>query len=116
MELISREDVMRLVESGKLLSGSFGERARDIIKALPTIEERKEGKWVPLHFDGALTDYPYERDGAWVIVTDGKCVSVERIKKGAYDHFCPRGRWFEIKDAIAWMPLPLPPKETGDDL
>lgn len=46
MELISREDVMRLVESGKLLSGSFGERARDIIESLPTIEERKEGEWL----------------------------------------------------------------------
>ena len=39
MELISRDEVMRLVESGKLLSGSFGERAKDIINSLPTIEE-----------------------------------------------------------------------------
>ncbi len=46
MELISREEVMRLAESGKLLSGSFGERAKDIIKAIPTIEERKEGEWL----------------------------------------------------------------------
>ena len=49
MELISKDDVMRLAESGKLLSGSFGERAKDIIKAIPTVEERKEGKWI---FDG----------------------------------------------------------------
>ena len=48
MELISRDEVMRLVESGKLLSGSFGERAKDIIKALPIIEERKEGEWIPM--------------------------------------------------------------------
>lgn len=46
MELISKDDVMRLAESGKLLSGSFGERAKDIINALPTIEERKEGEWL----------------------------------------------------------------------
>ena len=48
MELISRDEVMRLVESGKLLSGSFGERAKDIIKAIPTIEERKEGRWISM--------------------------------------------------------------------
>ena len=46
MELISRDEVMRLAESGKLLSGSYGERAKDIIKAIPTIEERKEGEWI----------------------------------------------------------------------
>lgn len=54
------------------------------------------------------TDFPYERDGEWVLVTDGKCISVERIKKDAYDHFYPNGRWFEIEDVIAWMPLPVP--------
>ena len=48
MELISRDEVMRLAESGKLLSGSFGERAKDIINSLPTIEERKEGHWIKL--------------------------------------------------------------------
>lgn len=41
MELISRDEVMRLAESGKLLSGSYGERAKDIIKAIPTIKLRK---------------------------------------------------------------------------
>lgn len=46
MGLISRDEVMRLAESGKLLSGSFGERAKDIINSLPTIEERREGKWI----------------------------------------------------------------------
>ena len=46
MELISKDEVMRLVESGRLLSGSFGERAKDIINALPTIEERKVGHWI----------------------------------------------------------------------
>lgn len=46
MELISRDEVMRLVESGKLLSGSFGERAKDIIESIPTVEERKVGEWI----------------------------------------------------------------------
>ena len=62
--------------------------------------------WIPLHSDGMSTDFPYERDGEWVLVTDGKCISVERIKKDAYDHFYPNGRWFEIDDVLAWMPLP----------
>ena len=45
MELISKDEVMKLAESGKLLSGSFGERAKDIIESIPTIEERKQGRW-----------------------------------------------------------------------
>ena len=66
--------------------------------------------WISLSHDddGLGTDFPYERDGEWVIVTDGKTISVERIKKDAYDHFFPNGRWFELEDAIAWMPLPKP--------
>lgn len=66
--------------------------------------------WIPLSHDddGMGTDFPYERDGEWVIVTDGKTISVERIKKDAYDHFFPDGRWFELEDVIAWMPLPTP--------
>lgn len=44
-DLISREDVLRLAESGKLLSGSFGERAKDIISSIPTAEP-KVGKWI----------------------------------------------------------------------
>ena len=68
--------------------------------------------WIPLSHDddGMGTDFPYERDGEWVIVTDGKNISVERIKKDAYDHFFPNGRWFELEDVIAWMPLPKPYK------
>lgn len=70
-------------------------------------------RWIPLLHDddGMGTDFPYERDGEWVIVTDGKTISVERIKKDAYDHFFPNGRWFELEDAIAWMPLPEPYKD-----
>lgn len=71
--------------------------------------------WRPLsHIDAGLgTDFPYERDGEWVIVTDGKTISVERIKKDCYDHFYPNGRWFELEDVVAWMPLPEPYKD-GD--
>lgn len=73
--------------------------------------------WILLSHDdnGLGTDFPYERDGEWVIVTDGKTISVERIKKDAYDHFFPNGRWFELEDVIAWMPLPTPYKGGEDE-
>ena len=48
------------------------------------------------------------RDGTWNIFTDGKNISVERYKADAIDHFFPNGRWFQLEDVIAWMPLPTP--------
>lgn len=63
-------------------------------------------KWIPLKHNNGKTDFPDEYDGKWVIVTDGVNISVERIKKDVYDHFYPNGRWFELSDAVAWMPLP----------
>lgn len=82
----------------------------------PTLERPRE-EWIPLHFDSeskCVSDFPYEMDGKWVIVTDGKIVSVERIKKDAYDHFFPCGTFFELEDVVAWMPLPEPYKKEGD--
>ena len=73
--------------------------------------DRLRGEWIPLIHDTYMTtNFPHERDGQWVIVTDGKSISIERIKKDAYDHFYPNGRWFELEDVIAWMPLPKPYK------
>lgn len=69
MELISRDEVMRLAESGKLLSGSFGERAKDIIKAIPTIEERKVGRWI----DKGRDDDVYDIKGVKTWATKGMC-------------------------------------------
>lgn len=73
-------------------------------------------KWIPLTFDdGGLTcSIPDEYDGRWIIVTDGRLVSVERVKKDAYDHFYPSGRWFELEDVTHWMPLPEPLKEETE--
>lgn len=53
-------------------------------------------------------------DGTWNIFTDGKNVSVERYKMDAIDHFFPQGRWFSFDKAIAWMPLPKPYQEEGE--
>ena len=50
-------------------------------------------------------------DGEWAIFTNGKVVTVERFKLDAYNHFFPASKWFDFEDAIAWMPLPEPPKE-----
>lgn len=78
-------------------------------------KEPKLGEWIPLEYDDeekvTHTSFPYELDGNWVLVTDGKVISIERIKKDIPDdHFSPAGRWFELKDVVAWMPLPDPPK------
>lgn len=53
------------------------------------------------------------KDGEWAIFTNGKVVSVERFKVDAYNHFFPASKWFDFEDAIAWMPLPEPPKEDA---
>ena len=45
-------------------------------------------------------------DGTWCLWTNGKQISIERYKLDALDHFYPSGRWFELEDAVAWMPLP----------
>lgn len=76
------------------------------------------GKWIPLNWEDdykMICDFPNELDGSWVIVTNGKTISVERIKKDAYDHFWPEGRWFELEDVIAWMPLPEHYKEIKNE-
>ena len=52
-------------------------------------------------------------DGEWAIFTNGKVVTVERFKVDAYNHFFPASQWFDFEDAIAWMPLPEPPKEDA---
>lgn len=60
------------------------------------------------------TNFPNELDGSWVLVTDGKRISVERIEKDIPDdHFFSAGRWFELNEVVAWMPLPEPYKKEG---
>jgi len=83
------------------------------LKALPTIQPevlacgngelitKLEPQWIPI-----AERLP--KDGTWNIFTDGKNISVERYKADAIDHFFPNGRWFQLEDVIAWMPLPEP--------
>ena len=109
-DLISRRALMEYCSNQKSKSIDNNDIAR-----FPSAEA-VEG-WIPLSYDdyGLVTDFPHERDGEWVIVTNGKTVSVERIKKDTYDHFFPNGRWFELEDVIAWMPLPEPYKGGEDE-
>ena len=58
-----------------------------------------EPQWIPV-------SERLPEDGTWNIFTDGKNISVERYKADAIDHFFPNGRWFQLEDVIAWMPLP----------
>ena len=60
---------------------------------------KPEPQWIPV-------SERLPRDGSWNIFTDGKNISVERYKADAIDHFFPNGRWFQLEDVIAWMPLP----------
>lgn len=131
MELISREEVMRLAESGKLLSGSFGERAKDIIKAIPTIEERKEGKWIPCserlpetdntneinEFDVLLAVRPKKHPERTPQVYIGKLRPVEGddgsgnfwgVKTAPCEWTIWGWSYFQEPEVLAWMPLPKP--------
>ncbi len=55
------------------------------------------------------------KDKTWNLFIDKKGnVSVERYKEDCIDHFYPIGRWFNLEDAIAWMPLPEPFKPIAE--
>ena len=111
---MTNEEAIQVLKDISWQMGSV--KRRQNIEAIDMAIEslQTESEWIPLSHDGLGTDFPYERDGEWVIVTDGNAISVERIKKDAYDHFLPDGRWFELEDVIAWMPLPKPYREDGE--
>ena len=71
----------------------------EVLRSLPPAQP--EPQWIPIA-EHLL------KDGTWNIFTDGKNISVERYKADAIDHFFPNGRWFDLEDVIAWMPLPEP--------
>ena len=83
-------------------SGFIG-TLKNLLATEPTVQP--EPQWIP------ISDR-LPRDGTWNIFTDGKNISVERYKADAIDHFLPNGRWFQLEDVIAWMPLPEPYKSN----
>lgn len=69
------------------------------------LEGKAEEKWI-----STIERLP--EDGTWNIwQSKTGALSIERYKEDAYDHFCPSGRFFQLEDAIAWMPLPKRYKE-----
>lgn len=104
-DCVSREDarsvVAKWVDGIRNMTGALED-----IKALPPVTPKQ--KWIPLAWDESKcnSSFPDDMDGCWAIFTDGKNMSIERGKKDAIDHFFPSGRWFEMSDAVAWMPLP----------
>jgi hypothetical protein len=84
------------------------EKGLEYTRSMPPVNPTKTG-WIPV-------SERLPEDGKWAIFTDGKNISVERFKLDAISHFFPNGRWFELEDAIAWMPLPKPyePQERSE--
>ncbi len=85
MELISKEEVMRLAESGKLLSGSFGERAKDIINSLPITEivqckECKCSKIYALQSDAPMKRWCHNGHFPKEVTDDYYCGDGEKLK------------------------------------
>lgn len=73
------------------------------------LEGKAEEKWIP-------TSERLPEDGTWNIwQSKTGALSIERYKEDAYDHFSPSGRFFQLEDAVAWMPLPERYKESEDE-
>ena len=104
-DLISRTATIDAVNNAfdreTLLTGFVRSIAVRAIRDMPSAQP--EPKWIPV-------SERLPKDGTWNIFTDGKNISVERYKEDAIDHFFPAGRWFQLEDVIAWMPLPEPYK------
>ena len=93
-ELIDRQAAIDAIENS---SKPYVWQGAEIVRNLPPAQPSPQ--WIP------ISDR-LPRDGSWNIFTDGKNISVERYKADAIDHFFPNGRWFQLEDVIAWMPLP----------
>lgn len=111
MKAVNADDVLKILHKyGEYIFVTDEKRYSSMIDEIANLKAlEKKTEWIPLKWEDDLKmvcDFPYELDGSWVIVTNEKLVSIERIKKDAYDHFYPNGRWFELPDVIAWMPLP----------
>ncbi len=100
-ELIDRQAAIDAVNNAfdreTLLTMFVRSIAVRAIRDMPSAQP--EPQWIPV-------SERMPRDGTWNIFTDGKNISVERYKADAIDHFFPNGRWFQLEDVIAWMPLP----------
>lgn len=100
-------DALEQAYDDKYTLGDCGRRERDdVVYALRDAPTVPAPRWHKCEDE-------LPNDGEWAIFTNGKVVSVERFKEDAYNHFYPASNWFDFEDAIAWMPLPEPPKEDA---
>jgi len=101
-----KKDTKKAIEQDDRVGSFWLGYAAGLVIKQPTIQP--EPQWIPV-------SERLPSDGTWNIFTDGKNISVERYKADAIDHFFPNGRWFQLEDVIAWMPLPEPYKGGEKD-
>ena len=83
----------------------FADKCKECGKIL---NDKLQARWIPV-------SERLPEDGTWNIwQSKTGALSIERYKEDAYDHFCPSGRFFQLEDAIAWMPLPERYKEVTE--
>lgn len=73
---------------------------RHRMEILPSVQQ--EPQWIPC-------SERMPEEGSWAIWCSNKgSIQVARWKIDAWDHFFPDQGFFELEDAVAWMPLPEP--------
>lgn len=72
--------------------------------------DRPKGEWIPC-------SERMPEPGSWAIWCSIKgIIQVARWKEDAIDHFFPDQGFFNLEDAVAWMPLPEPWKGADDEV
>lgn len=109
---------MRLIDADRLLSEKMKSKYYHLpngdiaiplidIEHAPTIEP--EPRWIPC-------SERLPEEGSWAIWCSSEgSIQVARWKIDALDHFFPDQGFFELEDAVAWMPLPEPYKAESED-
>ena len=106
-EWIKKSDAMDAVMWGNGLDGSVVDDICEKIEALPSAD-RPQG-WIPC-------SERLPEPGSWAIWCSIKgIIQVARWKEDAIDHFFPDQGFFDLEDAVAWMPLPEPWKGADDE-
>lgn len=114
-EAISKASVCEILadiyptDGEKVISVERIDEAYDKIIKLPTI--RNEPHWIP------CSERLPKEYGNYLITTHNGDVDVGTIvpkKKGVWSA-CDADGFYWIREVVAWMPLPKPPKEDDND-
>lgn len=96
----SEDDAERFAYNHELYDYSGNPNIEVLDVPIRGVKKIETPQWIPL-------SESLPKDGTWNLFVDGKGRrSVERYKADAIDHFWPESRWFELEEAVAWMPLP----------